>query len=1152
MMKSRSSAQRRKLSFIGVLITFLVVPQLHAQEFRASVLGEVTDPSGAAIPSARVTAVQKSTERTYTTKSDTDGVYMLQYLPPGNYSVTVAAPGFEKKLYSNVTLESGQKLSLNVKLIVGSTHQQVTVTASPGLLNTTTASGGGVVDNAKVENLPTNWQNPFDEFVFIQGVRDVNNGIEENSTLRGGIPSYSADGAPGGNNAYYIDGSPVSILGASRLVPSQDAVQELQVSVAGGSEYGWMNGGAFDAALKSGTNKFHGDLYEYWSNQSLDANRIQNDVSGIPKTEDISNRFGGTLGGPIQKGRTFFFGSFDGWRQAEPIGAIESVPTPAMRQGDFAGTGYTVYNPATVHCVTFNKAGQCTTYNRDPFPGDIIPSGDINPIGQAIVNTYPLPNRPGDFNNYTVAGPRNLGYEQYLGRVDHDFSQSLRVYGLYIHEDDFSNSSGNDFPGPGSTMSQNPTDHDDAILDATKTFSQSLVGDFKVSFFRWVNGSIHDVAVAQNFTGDKLGGLQMPFVPTTTHQNIAPTIGLSGFTGIFGNTSSSSVENQWYFSPSFAQVIGRHTLHYGFQFNVIQEGNGGVPGQPNGTFSFDGQWSQLNPLKATKDSGLSVADLLLGNPSSGSLSWNQFNYITFHQYGLYFEDDYKVRRNLTLNLGLRWDGYSSPTERYNRINGQFCLTCTNPYTSQIDYAAYPNLPNPLTGGFLPVAANGQPRTAYGIAESNWQPRFGFAWAFTPKTVFRAGFGIYTDYGVNGTETYGFSQSTSYIGSLDNNLDPSGYFASGNPYPNGVLAPAGASEGLETNAGNGISYYSATRHIEWTQHWTADIQRALPWRTLLDVAYAGSHSHGLGVGQNQDVITTAEQQACFQDHAICNNSVPNPFYGVLPVATSLGSSKTLPAWDLMRPWPLFNGISLNGENGYSNYNALQVRVERKIRSLDYVFNYTYSNWMYANGYLNNGAYRDANLYYGPAGNDVRHLLTSTVVWPLPFGQGTDFFRSAHGLLGGLINHWLLDTMVDWHTGFPEGVPAANFVTGPGCTSFASPNGQTIQHWINNNPSCYQNLAQWQARTTPESLSWLRQPSQFQLDAALEKRFALPWEGKFLQTRIEATNATNTPQWGGPNLNNNAPENCSGVTCTGFGTIQPSDVSRIVTISMKLTF
>lgn len=261
-MKICSSAQwRMELPLLLILITFLGVPQLRAQEFRATILGEVTDPTGAVIPTATVTAVQKSTQRTYTAKVDKDGIYMLQFMPTGKYTVMVEASGFKKKFFNNVTLESGQKLTLNVTLAVGSTHQKITVTAAPSLLNTTTASNGGVVDQDKVENLPTNWQNPFDEFLFVQGVRDVNNGIEENSTLRGGIPSYSADGAPGGNNAYYINGSPVSIQGASRLAPSQDAVQELQVNIAGGAEYGWMNGGAFDAAVKSGTNKFHGDLY---------------------------------------------------------------------------------------------------------------------------------------------------------------------------------------------------------------------------------------------------------------------------------------------------------------------------------------------------------------------------------------------------------------------------------------------------------------------------------------------------------------------------------------------------------------------------------------------------------------------------------------------------------------------------------------------------------------------------------------------------------------------------------------------------------------------------------------------------------------------------------------------------------------------------
>lgn len=1139
-----------KYVFIAIFVTSLAVPQLYAQEFRATVSGEVTDPTGAPIPVATVNAVQLDTQRKYTAKSNRDGIYVLQYLPPGHYRVSVAAPGFKTQVYSDVPLESAQKMNLNAKLSLGAVHQQVTVTASQGLLNTATASSRGVVDMAKVQGLPSIFGNPFAEFMFVQGIQDES--VLDNVRANYMVSSYSANGAPAGDNAFYIDGAPVSNQGNARLTPNRDSVQQLQVSVSPfDAQYGWMTGGSFNATLKSGTNHFHGDLYEYNEFTQLEANRTANNAAGIPIPGQTVNRFGGSLGGPVQKGKTFFFGSYQGDRTSKPIPAVDSVPTAAMRNGDFSGTGYTIYDPTTVHCVKYNSSGQCKTYGRDPFPNDVIPSADINPIGQAIANLYPAPNQPGIFSNYVNNGPQTNGWDQYTVRADHNFSQATRIYGLFIHESDFSNRAGNAFPGLGSNKIQNPLSKNEATFDLTRTFSPSLVGDFKVSFLRYVNTNTTGVAVAQNFTGDKIGGLQMPVVPTTTHLNIVPTVSLSSFTNIFGNTYNSSIQNNWYFSPSLSQVAGKHVLHYGLQYMALQYGGSGIPGQPNGEFTFNGRWSRENPLRSHAGSGLSVADLLLGYPNSGSVQWHQFNYVSFHQYGLYFQDDWKVRSNLTLNLGLRWDHYSPPTERYNRINGPFCLTCTNPYTNQIDYATYPNLQNPLVGGFSTAGAKGQPRSPSSIAMNNWQPRVGFAWQFAPKMVFRAGYGIYRNYGENNTSSYGYSQNTSYAASLDGNIDPTNYFSSGVPYPNGVLAPAGASAGLETNAGNGITYFPSTWHVAWTQHWIAGIERTFPWKMLVDVQYAGSHTQGLNVSSNEDIVTTAEQQACFQDNALCNARVPNPFYGVLPAATGLGSSSTVAAWQLTTPWPLFNGVSLTAPTGYKNYNALQVSVKRRMRSLNFVFNYTYANWMNASSYLNNGSFRDQNLYYGPNGSEWRHTFNFTALWPVPIGRGSPFFRSAHGILGGVINGWRVDAMYYYHTGPPLAVPAAGLSGAPGCTSYRPVGGQTEAHWFNNDPNCYVNLQPWQARTTPLYLSYLRDPATSQMEAALQKRFALPWEGKFLQARIEATNAFNHWNMGSPNLNNNKPPKCI-VTCRGFGTIHPSGRPRVVVISMKLSF
>ncbi len=1127
---------------------------LDAQEFRATIIGQVNDSTGAALPRATITAVKEDTGVATTATSDAAGVFSVQYLLPGSYTVTVEAKGFQKALYRDIVLSSDQKLNLNVKLSPGSVLQQMTVTASPGLLDTATASTGGVMDEAKVQLTATAFQNPFDEFLFVQGVRDSGvGGLEQNSTLRGADPSYSANGSPGGDNQYYINGTPVSHQGTALLKPSQDAVQELQVeATAYDTQYGWLAGGGFGATLKTGTNHIHGDLYEYYENDALNANTIQGDVGGVPKSLNISNRFGGTVGGPIRKDKTFFFASYDGWRQDQPIASLESVPTAAMRQGNFAGTGYTIYDPSTVTCVKTSSAG-CSTYGRTAFANDTIPSAEINPIGQAILNLYPQPTTTGITSNYDTAGPRNLGYDQWIGRIDHNLSQNTRIYGLLAKETDWSNSAGNGFPGPGSSAGENPTAELDSVFDVSRTISTSFTADFRASFLRQTDYTTTGTAISQDFTGSKIGNLMMPVVPTTTHLNLVPTISLSNYNGIFGNTSNGSVVNQWYLSPSFGEVKGRHTLNYGFQFQDVQEGAVGIPGQPNGTFGFSGQWTRQNPLANPTPVVGSVADLLLGYPDSGSVSWDQNNFINYHYYGIFIQDDYKVLRNVTLNLGLRWDAFTSPTERYNRINNSFCLTCANPYTSQINYSTFPNLPNPLTGGWTFAGVNGEPRAPYHVALNEWQPRIGIAWALRPNWVVRAGFGIFYNYGMNGTTTNGFSQTTSYVDSLNGSVNPTPYFLQGQPFPSGVLAPTGASQGLATLAGNGASYDTPGRVVPWTQHWTFDVQRAIPGHILVDVGYAGSHTRPLTVGQAQDIISTAQQQACFLNNAICNTNVTNPFYGILPAATTLGSSKTLQAYQLMLGWPLFNGVTQNDDPiGYSNYNALQVRAERRVRTVDFIVNYTYAGWMYANSYLNNGDYRDANLWYGPASADLKHYVNATAVWPLPFGRGSHVFPQAHGILGGIINGWQFDPSFIIYTGSPLGTPSANLVGGPGCTSYEPVGGQSPAHMLNDNTACYKDLAPWQPRTTPLYLGYLRNPPYFQMDAALQKQFTLP-ERIALQARIESVNATNTPSWyAGVNLNNDQPRTPSGTGWTGFGTIAPSDTPRYVFVSLKFTF
>jgi hypothetical protein len=1161
------------IGFTGwvLLILFLAMPgPVFAQESRASIIGQVSDASGAPVPGATVTAVEHNTHTTYTTKSNTAGIYSIPFIAPGQFTVTIEAQGFSQKVYPNVTLNVAQKLNLNVTLSVGSVRQRVTVIAAPGLVDTANASTGGIVDQTRLEVYPSEDRNPWDSLGWIQGIENHTTTAGIDTLRNDGGTVYSVNGALRTENMFFLEGTPVSIGNSWDFSASQEAVQELQASVGSyDAEYGLASGGSFNQVIKQGTNSFHGEAYDYTQYTGLTANGYANDLAGLPETVNNLDIFGGNVGGPIQKNKTFFFASYEGLRQDQILGATDdSVPTMAMRNGDFAETGYAIYNPSTVTCTTETSSG-CSTYGRTEFPNDTIPQSDISPIGAAIINNYPLPTNSGLLDNDILSPPRTLGYEEYIGELDHDFSDKTRLSAIFTR---FTSNILN-FTNAYSTVAGNnsyiggPNDIN-AILDFTRTISPSLVVNFKGSVSRWTELTTVGTALAQNYS---IPGLSMPVVPTTPKQNIAPEIAVTNYTSLFGNTSSTTVRNYGYLTPSIDQVKGRHTLHYGFEFMDVQTGAAGIPSTsptstttcaPNGMFTFNANWTQENPLTATTGTGNGLASLLLGYPSSGSVYWGINQFITYHHYGTYIQDDFKVLKNLTLNLGLRWDVDTSPSARHNNLNGSFCFTCTNPYSALVSPANYAGLENPLTGG-LTFAGVTAPAAPDNVKFDDLGPRFGLAWAITPKTVFRGGFGIFYNYGNNATTDTGFSESTSYIdsvavGSEAAGFVPTNFFLSGKPFPNGAIAPAGAGGGLQTDAGNGITYDSASGigAVPWTQHWSAGLQRGLPKQILLDVEYVGSHSFAISLSQPWGVISPALQASCFANNATCNDTVPNPFYGILPAATSLGAAKTVDAWQLSRYEPLFNGISeSNDPIGYQIYNSLEVRAERDIKSVDFVFNYQYANLMESDAYQSSGDFRSPSVWYGVANLDVRHFLNGDVVWPLPVGQGGQFLPNAHGLLGGLVSHWEVDANPEYWTGEPLEPTNANLVGGPGCTSYEPVGGQTAQHWFNNNVNCYKTLNQWQLATAPLYLGYLRIPYQFSLSAALQKAFALPREGMFLTFRMEASNALNHPTFGAPNTTlSDLPSFTPNVGYTGFGALPttPNNTARYVILSGKLTF
>ena len=1139
------------------------------QDFRATIIGQVSDPSGGAIPGATLTLVEISTKTSYTAKTNASGDFSIVYLNPGQYSLTVAAAGFQEKVYPNFTLTATQTLNLNVSLTVGSIRESVTVRAAPGLLETAVGEGTStIVDSTMLEALPNFGINVWNNTMLAPGVLVAGSlQGEEVGAYEGTGLFPRVNGAGQAADAYFLNGAPINTDLQYNFGPANNSIQELQINSAGGAQYGQASGGNFNAVLKSGTNAFHGMLYSYYSESDLDANSWSNDLLSLGKAFTLNNTWGGNIGGPVilpgynGRNKTFFFFSYENLYNTGTETFNNMVPTAAMRMGNFQGTGYTVYDPSTVTCVQMVSTG-CNQYGRTAFPNDTIPPGDINNLGQEITNMYPSPNLPGVGVNYVRTGPYDILYQQYEARVDHTFSPGTHSDAVVTFAPENNNFNNNGFPGVIGAYDNCPAFDTNVMVDLTQTISNNIVLDLKASFARLTTSWVWGQAFEDDY---HIPGLTMPFVPTTPKQNVAPNLTFSNSSGLFENGDLGTASNTWTLAPSISQVIGHHNMQYGFAWEDYQIApNNRICGLPNGSLNFGTIWSQQNPYLGAGGSGNSAADLLMGYPAGGTDEWCYSDIISRHEWEAYWNDNFKVAKKFTLNLGVRWEANTSPIARHNEMNGPFCFNCPNPYASQIDYAEYPLLPDPLEGA-VTFAGVRAPRATERTPMNEWQPRLGFAWSITPKTVFRAGFGIYYNTyatkGATGVGSYsqsdGYDEVTGYIDSLNGGLTPTNYFASGQPWPNGIIKPLGSAGGAYTDVGTGTTYYAQSNRIPWTQHYSAGIQRELPKHILLDVEYVGSHTSGILMPDFFGVWTAQQMNACYQNPSICNAIMPNPFWGVLPVTTYEGSAPTLTYGGIGYGTqdPEMGGITeLDVPVGYSTFNSLQVRLERRVKDLYFIFNYNFAHQETADQYENSYII-DPPLFNGPDPQEVVHYVSTALHWPLPIGNGGRFLPNAHGVLGQLLNHWEWNSTVLFQTGFPFQTPSGVNLTGaPGCTSYAAPAGQNQEHWFNNNPACYVYLAQYQLATAPLTVGNVREPSSFAWNAALEKKFALPREGMALEFRVECSYCSNTPQWNNPNTSIYNQETFTpGYGYSGFGAIPLSPYgSRSVQFGLKFMF
>ncbi len=1158
----------------------LLCTSLNAQEYRGTVTGQVTDPRGDVVPNAAITVANP--EQTYNGRTDGRGSFYIPFIQPGTYQIKAEAPGFKTVIHDGVTIDVSAKATQIFSLPIGTVNETVAVNENGLQLSTADASGGTVIDPDKIQNLPLNGRQVYMLLALTPGVKFTQTqfGAGGYSGTRGWDTSnaYSITGQPGAYNQFMLNGAPISVQGGApagtwNISPSIDAVQEFKVmTITFDAQYGRVGGGAVNIIIKNGSPRFHGTAYDFWRNSILDTNTFQLNQEGEAKPFHNEHQFGGTIGGPFLKRNAFFFFSYEGYRQVLPAGVVTTVPTADMYPAGggvdlnnfLNATGRTdgIYDPLTTTCVQPGASG-CTTYGRSQFPGNIIPANRISPIGLAIMKLFPAPNRAGYVNNYVFNGKDRYSYNMPIARVDYNFTDKTKLYGLFAWWSGHEYRNGNGLVGPAVTGDiNNYRSSITQVLDLTHTFSPSLIGDMRVSFNRYYyvdpDGTL-SAGLNTLSAGDL--GLTMPQIPTT-NKTYAPEVTLGdNFPNIIGNQANPNIFETYDVGPSITQILGNHSLHYGAEWSLYHDVPSGI-GRPNGYFGFGTDFTQQNPFQQTKD-GSVIANLLLGYTDAGSVDNNVAPYESYRYVAGYVQDDWKVKPNFTINAGIRWDEEFSPVERHNRLLAGMCLTCVNPISSSVPSLA------PLYGNVL-FASSSQP--AYPNNTELWQPKIGASWGIQRNIVLHMGWTYSKALGIELGGQSAWDISTPYNDSPDGGLHPSQSFNSGHPYPNGFLTPPGSSQGALALVGTGFGIDLRDRKIPKVQQYTFGVQGALPWGMVGEITYLGAHTVDLRASKQLNGLSAADFAAGHADPNYLDQQVPNPFYGVLPSSTSLAANPTIQAKYLKVPYPAFDGniYDYTFPGGFSNYNSMLLKLEKRIsgggmltKGLSFLSSFTWSRLISATGFLNNNGTSlvDAAPYYAVDPSDRPWDLAFSGLYGFPVGRGGAVLTNAHGFLGAVVNDWQMEWIFQNDGGTPVGYPnGENF----NCGNYdLRPLQKSYKSYLNNSQnSCFSTFTEYTAVTKLPVSTVLRNPWAQQTALGFEKKFPIR-EGMTLQYKAEAFNLTNTPIFGGPSTgspdqaltrNDSVANPDQPGAWSGYGTIGSTQQNfpRQIQMSLKLQF
>jgi len=1085
----------KRVFCVALLLFFCLSGMAIAQETRGTFSGSVADPTGAALPGAKVIATEVRTNTKTATVADASGQYNIPFLAPGEYELQAEMQGFKSFLRKGLKLGAGDHVAIDVKMEIGQTSQTVEVTADVPLVDTSNSSTGQSITTKQVEDFPLNGRNPMMVAQLAIGVIATGTPALVHPFDNKAASSWSIGGMPAQTAEIMMDGAPNTTWdNRMAYAPPQEAVQEVKVKAFDtDAAYGHTGSGTINKVMKTGTNALHGSAYWFTQPSALAANDFFQNRAGVPVAETKLDQEGFTAGGPViipkvyhGKDKLFWFFAYERLNDAQPNTKFLTVPTAAERKGDFSslltnGSNYQIYNPysgvltgSTVTRTSF----QCDASGNPVVPNaagiqakgvncNKIPSQLMNPIALAYLKFYPEPTLAGDkngYSNYGNATPTTDDYNNQLGRLDWNMSERSKLSGNVRHN--YQIQSKNDYFNNGAhgLASILTRENWGGTVDEVYTLSNSTVLNARVNYTRMIENHPSQTAGFDpttlgfpSYIGSNSTNLTLPAIVFGNCGN--DTTQATSF-DCLGSTGASILPSQsWSLFSDVSKQWRSHTFKFGFDGRQYKL-DANTYGASTGSYTFNGLGSSVGWTSAASNGsaapfGQDFASFLLGLPSSGSYNISSRGTYTEYYYGLFFNDDWRVSHNLTLNLGLRWDHDLPWSEKLGRTVNGFDFTDPNP-VSATALAAFTKNTLPKLNG---VTANGVPvPTTFAVpggltfaTPGNgdiWQnkshllsPRIGFAWApdqLNGKTSIRGGFGLFvqplslTNLSPTGSFSStpiltqeGFSQSTA-VPVTTPLLNPTVTLS--NPFPNGIAQPAGSTAGLGTFLGQSLDFLAPNAKNPYAERWTLGVQQMLGSSWVVEAAYIGNHAVHLPIQVTQlnPIPRKYLSTGINRDNALntaLTASYPNPFAGTNPSGSLNGANTSLR--QLLAQFPEFpvasdstsfsSGVVEHNLNvGSSNFNSLNLRVEKRMsKGLTVVENFIWSKLIETDSWLNNTDTRPERRI-STWDHPVRFV--TAVSYELPIGRGK-LLNLDSRLVDSIVGGWQVNGIYTWQSGAP---------------------------------------------------------------------------------------------------------------------------------------